>query len=71
MDEYMYMTRELTYSIIFYSLYQAEGAAYQSMFVEHSSAKSTPESLLLTAKSDILNMRKYMKELADQLGIKA
>ena len=37
--------------------------------MEHSSAKSTPESLLKTAKGDIVNMRKYMGELADQLGI--
>ncbi|KAL3897975.1 MAG: hypothetical protein SGARI_006787, partial [Bacillariaceae sp.] len=35
--------------------YQAEGAAYQSMFVEHSSAKGTPESFLKTAKADIIN----------------
>ena len=41
------------------------------MFVEHSSAKSTPESLLKTAKGDVLNMRKYMGELANQLGIEA
>jgi len=47
--------------------YQAEGAAYQSMFIEHSSAKGTPESLLKTAKTDILKMEKYMDELAVQL----
>ena len=41
-------------------LFQAEGAAYQSLFVEHSSAKGTPESLLKTAKGDVMNMRKYM-----------
>ena len=33
--------------------YQAEGAAYQSLFAQHSSAKSTPESLLATAQKDI------------------
>ena len=48
---------------------QAEGAAYQSMFAEHSSAKSTPESLLQTAKGDIVNLRKYMGELAAQLHL--
>eukprot|EP00539_Tryblionella_compressa_P001343 CAMPEP_0178746146 /NCGR_PEP_ID=MMETSP0744-20121128/7659_1 /TAXON_ID=913974 /ORGANISM="Nitzschia punctata, Strain CCMP561" /LENGTH=206 /DNA_ID=CAMNT_0020399349 /DNA_START=12 /DNA_END=632 /DNA_ORIENTATION=+ len=48
--------------------YQAEGAAYQSMFAEHSSAKSTPESLLATAKQDIAKMEKYMDILASQLG---
>lgn len=52
-------------------LYQAEGAAYQSMFVEHSSARSTPESLLKTAKGDIVNMRKFMGDLAAQLSLEA
>jgi hypothetical protein len=50
-------------------LYQAEGAAYQSMFAEHSSAKSTPESLLATAKQDIVQLVKYMDELAVQLSL--
>ena len=50
-------------------LFQAEGAAYQSLFVEHSSAKSTPESLLKTAKGDIINLRKYMGNLATQLHL--
>jgi len=50
-------------------LYQAEGAAYQSLFVEHSSAKGTPESFLATAKKDVLSMRKYMGELAQQLSL--
>lgn len=50
-------------------LFQAEGAAYQSMFVEHSSAKSTPESLLRTARGDIVNMRKFMGDLALQLNL--
>jgi hypothetical protein len=50
-------------------LFQAEGAAYQSLFVEHSSAKSTPESLLKTARGDIINMRKYMSEMAKQLNL--
>lgn len=50
-------------------LFQAEGAAYQSMFAEHSSAKSTPESLLKTAKGDVINMRKFMGKLAAQLGL--
>lgn len=50
-------------------LLQAEGAAYQSMFVEHSSAKSTPESLLKTAKGDIINARKFMGDLAVQLNM--
>ncbi|KAL7544610.1 hypothetical protein ACHAWF_007988 [Thalassiosira exigua] len=51
--------------------FQAEGAAYQSLFVEHSSAKSTPESLLKTAKGDIVNMRKFMGDLAIQLNLDA
>lgn len=50
-------------------LYQAEGAAYQSLFVEHSSAKGTPESLLATAKQDIVQMKKYMDLMATQLGL--
>ncbi|KAL7449769.1 hypothetical protein ACHAWC_001795 [Mediolabrus comicus] len=50
-------------------LFQAEGAAYQSLFVEHSSAKGTPESLLKTAKGDVMNMRKYMGALATQLHL--
>ena len=49
--------------------FQAEGAAYQSLFVEHSSAKSTPESLLKTAKDDIIQMEKYMDQLANQLDL--
>lgn len=52
-------------------LFQAEGAAYQSMFVEHSSAKSTPESLLKTARGDIVNMRKFMGDIALQLSLDA
>ena len=48
---------------------QAEGAAYQSMFVEHSSAKGTPETFLKTAKGDVVNLRKYMGDLAAQLHI--
>lgn len=49
--------------------FQAEGAAYQSMFVEHSSAKGTPETFLKTAKDDILQMEKYMDQLAVQLNL--
>jgi len=49
--------------------FQAEGAAYQSLFVEHSSAKSTPESLLRTARADIIQMEKYMDQLAVQLHL--
>lgn len=52
-------------------LFQAEGAAYQSLFVEHSSAKGTPQSLLATAKRDVLSMRKFMGELAIQLHLDA
>jgi hypothetical protein len=48
--------------------YQAEGAAYQSLFVEHSSAKGTPESFLKTAKQDLDQMEKYMDLVAAQLG---
>lgn len=50
-------------------LYQAEGAAYQSLFVEHSSAKGTPASFLATAKKDIITMRKYMGELSELIHI--
>lgn len=48
-------------------LYQAEGAAYQSIFAEHSSAKATPESCLATAKQDITMVAKYMDRLEAQL----
>jgi len=50
-------------------LNQAEGAAYQSLFAAHSSAKSTPESLVILAKGDILKMRENMIKMAGQLGI--
>eukprot|EP00980_Cylindrotheca_fusiformis_P018884 scaffold6312_cov85-Cylindrotheca_fusiformis.AAC.4 len=50
-------------------LYQAEGAAYQSIFAEHSSAKATPESCLATAKQDVIMMAKYMDELQSQLNL--
>lgn len=49
--------------------YQAEGAAYQSMFAEHSSAKVSPESCLATAQQDIVQMAKYMDQLAVQLNL--
>ena len=49
--------------------YQADGAAYQSMFVEHSSAKSTKESCLITAKGDLLQMDKLLNQLAVQLNL--
>ncbi|KAL3760332.1 hypothetical protein ACHAWU_006330 [Discostella pseudostelligera] len=52
-------------------LFQADGAAYQSLFAEFSTAKITPESLLQIAKGDIVNMRKFMSELASQLGVDA
>lgn len=50
-------------------LYQAEGAAYQSLFVEHSSAKGTPATFLATAKKDIQKMQSFMDDLAKQLQI--
>ncbi|CAJ1950158.1 unnamed protein product [Cylindrotheca closterium] len=50
-------------------LYQAEGAAYQSIFAEHSSAKATPESCLATAKQDVVMMAKYMDKLQAQLSL--
>jgi hypothetical protein len=52
-------------------LFQAEGAAYQSLFVEYSSAKGSPESFLATARKDIITMRKYMGDLARQLNMDA
>jgi len=45
-------------------LFQAEGAAYQSLFT-----KRGPESLLATAKNDVLSMRKLMGDLAQQLNL--
>jgi hypothetical protein len=50
-------------------LYQAEGAAYQSIFAEHSSAKATSESCLATAKQDVIMMTKYMDQLQAQLNL--
>ena len=50
-------------------LFQADGAAYQSLFVEHSSAKGTPASFLATAKKDVLSMQRYMDDLARQLNL--
>ena len=50
-------------------LYQAEGAAYQSLFVEHSSAKGTPATFLATAKKDVVSMQRYMDDLAKQLNL--
>jgi len=50
-------------------LFQAEGAAYSSLFAEHSSAKSTSASLLVTAKKDVVNMRRFMGDLATQLHL--
>jgi hypothetical protein len=49
-------------------LYQAEGAAYLSIFAEHSSAKATPESCLAMAKQDVIMMAKYMDQLQAQLN---
>ena len=48
---------------------QADGAAYQSLFVEHSSAKGTPLEFLETAKKDILRMQFYFDDLARQLNL--
>ena len=50
-------------------LYQSDGAAYQSLFVEHSSAKGTPASFLATAKKDAISMQRYMDDLARQLNL--
>lgn len=49
--------------------YQAEGAAYQSLFVEYSSAKGSPEMYLATAKQDIIQMQKCMDRLAQHLNL--
>lgn len=49
--------------------YLAEGAAYQSLFIEHSSAKGTPESFLATARQDVLQMKKYMDILSAHLNL--
>lgn len=50
-------------------LFQADGAAYQSLFAEFSSAKIAPGSLMKTARGDIVNMRKFMGDLAAQLNL--
>jgi hypothetical protein len=50
-------------------LFQADGAAYQSLFAEFSSAKIAPGSLMKTARGDIVNMRKFMSDLATQLNL--
>jgi len=50
-------------------LFQADGAAYQSLFAEFSSAKIAPGSLMKTARGDIVNMRKFMGDLATQLNL--
>lgn len=50
-------------------LFQAEGAAYQSLFVEFSSAKGSPEQYLARAKEDIIMMRKYMGDLERLLNL--
>ena len=50
-------------------LNQAEGASYQSLFIEHSSAKGTPAQFLAMAKQDVMQMLKYMDLLALQLGV--
>ncbi|KAL3822220.1 hypothetical protein ACHAXA_000660 [Cyclostephanos tholiformis] len=50
-------------------LFQADGSAYQSLFAEFSSAKIAPGSLLRMAREDIVNMRKFMGDLAVQLSL--
>ena len=62
---------EYTEAVDDFSAYlnQAEGAAYSSLFVEHSSAKGTPESWLNTARQDVERMAKYMDVIAVQLGL--
>jgi hypothetical protein len=47
--------------------YQAEGAAYQSLFVEHSSAKGTPEMFLVRAMQDIIQCDKLLDKVVAQL----
>ena len=44
-------------------------AEYDVEFIEHSSAKGTPESFLKLARSDVINMRKFMSDLAKQLNL--
>lgn len=50
-------------------LYQAEGAAYQAIFAEHSSAKSSPEDCLKTAEKDIQMMDSFFDKLEAQLRL--
>jgi hypothetical protein len=50
-------------------LYQAEGAAYQAMFADGSSSRSTSTELLATAKNDLVQMCKYMDQLASLLNL--
>lgn len=49
--------------------YQADGAAYQSLFVEYSSAKGSSEMYLATAKQDLVQLQKCMDRLAEQLNL--
>jgi hypothetical protein len=50
-------------------LYQAEGAAYQAMFADGSSSRSTSTELLATAQKDLVQMCKYMGQLASLLNL--
>lgn len=50
-------------------LNQAEGASYQSLFIDHSSAKGTPAQFLATAKQDVTQMLEFLDLLAVQLGV--
>jgi hypothetical protein len=53
------------------ALRAADTAAYSSIFVEFSSAKTKPEEFIKNAKREIKNMQVFMATMANELGLKA
>jgi hypothetical protein len=53
------------------ALRAADTAAYSSIFVEFSSAKTKPEKFIKDAKLEIKNMQVFMATMANELGLKA
>ena len=47
----------------------ADGQAYSSNFVEFSASKGTKEDYYASAKVDIVEMDKFMKVMAKELGV--
>lgn len=52
------------------SLRAADTAAYSSIFVEFSSAKTKPEKFIKDAKLEIKNMQVHLVTMANELGLK-